>query len=120
MGDRDYRLDGAADGVLMADPERFTQVFRNLVRNAAAHTEPGDRITLTATPRNSRLEFSVADDGPEIPTDELERVFDRFHRAGPDRFGARAGTGLGLAIARVIVEATAGGSGPSLLPAGEP
>jgi two-component system OmpR family sensor kinase len=108
LGDRDYRVEGVSAGVLHADPERLNQVLRNLVRNAAAHTRPGDSITVTATARGPRLEFAVADHGPGIPADELERVFDRFHRATSERYGHPSGTGLGLAIARAIVEAHGG------------
>jgi signal transduction histidine kinase len=108
LGDRDYLVDAPAHGVLEADPERLNQVLRNLVRNAAAHTRTGERIAVSVTPRGSRLEFAVADDGPGIPPTELERVFDRFHRAGSDRRGPHSGTGLGLAIARAIVDAHGG------------
>ena len=106
LGDRDYRLQGVREGVIEADPERLSQVFRNLTRNAAVVTKPGDRITVTATPRDGRLEFAVSDAGPGIPLADLDRIFDRFHRA--ETAGVRGGTGLGLAIARAIVEAHGG------------
>ena len=108
MGERDYRLESAQRGTLWADPERLNQVFRNLVRNAAANTEPGGRITVTATARRPRMEFAVSDHGRGIPADELERIFDRFHRADGHAYGQHPGTGLGLAIARAIVEAHVG------------
>lgn len=108
LGDRDYRVEGISEGVLHADPERLNQVLRNLVRNAAAHTRAGDRIAVRAMPRGSRLEFAVADHGPGIPAEEIERVFDRFHRANSESYGHPSGTGLGLAIARAIVEAHGG------------
>jgi signal transduction histidine kinase len=108
LGERDYRVEGPAGGSLETDPDRLNQVVRNLIRNAVAHTNPGERITVTLTPRGRRLEFAVADQGPGIPAVELERVFDRFHRAGADRYGGHSGTGLGLAIARAIVEAHGG------------
>ena len=117
MGDRDYRLEGIHEGVIEADPERLSQVFRNLARNAAGVTEPGDRITVTATPRDGWLEFAVSDAGPGIPLVDLDRVFDRFHRAESDG-GRRGGTGLGLAIARAIVEAHGGRIWVEVPPAG--
>lgn len=106
LGARRYELVGVSEGVLEADPERLTQVFRNLVRNAVAATGPDGRIQINASRRDGSLEFTVSDDGPGIPPDELERVFDRLHRAGGD--SAKNGTGLGLPIARAIVEAHGG------------
>jgi signal transduction histidine kinase len=107
FGERDFRLQGV-DGTLEADPDRITQVMRNLVRNAAAHTSPGDQVSVAAHARNGHLEISVSDSGPGIPADELERIFERFHRIDPSRSRDRGGSGLGLAIARAIIEAHGG------------
>jgi signal transduction histidine kinase len=104
FGDRNFQLD-PVDGILHADPARLTQVLRNLIRNAVAHTEPGDRVSILARARDHQLAICVSDTGPGIAPDQLERIFDRFHRgasSGP------AGSGLGLAIARAIVEAHGG------------
>jgi signal transduction histidine kinase len=108
LGERDYQVTAARVGVLEADPERLHQVLRNLVRNAVSVTRPGDRITVTAIPRDGRLEFAISDQGPGIPEGELERVFDRFHRTDHARDREGGGTGLGLAIAKAIVEAHGG------------
>ena len=108
LGDRAYRVEGPAGGTLQGDPHRLEQVLRNLVRNAIAVTDPGDPITVTATPVDGRLEFAVADRGPGIPPEELDKVFDRFHRTRDGRDRRRGGTGLGLAIARALVEAHGG------------
>ncbi len=99
----------AVSGTLNADPDRLTQVLRNIVRNAVAHTQEGDRITVTARPLvGHRLEICVSDTGPGIPAEELEHVFERFHRVGQGRARDAGGSGLGLAIARAIVEAHGG------------
>jgi signal transduction histidine kinase len=107
FGERDFRLQ-AVDGTLRADPDRLTQVLRNLVRNAVAHTELGDRVLIVARARGGRLEISVSDTGPGIPPDQLERIFERFHRLDGGRSRDTGGTGLGLAIARAITEAHGG------------
>ena len=107
FGERDFRLH-AVDGTLQADPDRLTQVLRNLVRNAVAHTERGDRVSVFAGAHDGQLEILVSDTGPGIPSDQLEQVFERFHRVDGSRSRDRGGSGLGLAIARAIVEAHGG------------
>jgi two-component system OmpR family sensor kinase len=107
FGDRDFHLEPVA-GTLQADPDRLTQVLRNLVRNAVAHTEPSGRVAVVARAHDGRLAITVADDGPGIPADQLERVFERFHRVDEARAREGGGTGLGLPIARAIVEAHGG------------
>jgi heavy metal sensor kinase len=108
LGDRDFRIDGDRTGTLVADPERLSQVFRNLVRNAVQHTGPGGRIKVSVRAHPQEIEFSVTDDGPGIPPDELASVFERFHRVDSGRSRDEGGSGLGLAIARAIVEAHGG------------
>lgn len=107
FGERDFELQ-PVEGTLYADPDRLTQVLRNLVRNAVTHTNPGDRIVVTAHPRDGRLEISVSDTGAGIPPEELERIFERFHRVDGGRSRDTGGSGLGLAIARAITEAHGG------------
>ena len=107
FGERDLGL-VAVTGTLDADPDRLTQVMRNLVRNAVAHTNPGDRVEVVAHPDGEQLQISVADTGSGIPPDELDHIFERFHRVDRSRSRDSGGTGLGLAIARAIVEAHGG------------
>jgi len=88
---------------VIADPERIGQVLRNLLGNAAKHTPAGTAIELRAHRDEDRVWFAVADWGPGIPGDELERVFAKFGR-GRDAEGARTpGAGLGLYLSRRIV-----------------
>ena len=107
FGDRDFQFH-AVDGTLQADPDRLTQVLHNLVRNAVAHTERGDRIAVLARAHDGQLDISVSDTGPGIPPDQLEQVFERFHRVDGSRSRDHGGSGLGLAIARAIIEAHGG------------
>ena len=107
FGERDFHLQ-AVDGRLEADPDRLTQVLRNLVRNAVVHTNPGDRVTVAARARDSRLEITVTDSGPGIPPEQLDHIFERFHRLDGSRSRDSGGSGLGLAIARAIIEAHGG------------
>jgi two-component system, OmpR family, sensor kinase len=107
FGDRDFQLQ-AVDGTIEADPDRLTQVLRNLVRNAVTHTKQGDRVVVAASGRDGRLEIAVSDTGPGIPPDQLELVFERFRRLDGGRSRDSGGSGLGLAIARAITEAHGG------------
>ena len=108
LGEREYRIEGDRSGTLVADPDRLSQVLRNLVRNAVEHTRPGDAIEISVHGRPREVEFAIVDTGPGIPPEELANVFERFHRVDPGRSRDRGGSGLGLAIARAIVKAHGG------------
>jgi len=83
------------------------QALFNLFDNAAKYSPPGGRLSVEARLAGSRIEIIVRDEGPGIAEADLERIFEKFHRAeSGDR--RRAGTGLGLAIARGFVEAMGG------------
>lgn len=104
---RDVRLESfllPADLRLRVDPARMRQVLGNVVANAIRHSPDGGRIVLTARANDGRPRLEVVDEGPGIPADELERVFERFYRSDRARSGDEGGAGLGLAIARWIVE----------------
>jgi len=107
---RRFELVGVPAGTLMADPDRLAQALRNLLGNAVEQTQPDDGLVrLSVLPGGEgRLRFVVDDDGPGIPPDQRERVFDRFHRTDSARDRASGGTGLGLAIVRAIADAHGG------------
>jgi two-component system, OmpR family, sensor kinase len=110
LADRRFELGPIPAGTLRADPDRLAQALRNLLSNAIAHTAPGEGLVRLAVELDGtdRLLFVVEDDGPGIPADQRERVFDRFHRTDTARDRASGGTGLGLAIVRAIAEAHVG------------
>jgi two-component system OmpR family sensor kinase len=110
IADRRFELGPVPAGALRADPDRLAQALRNLLSNAIAHTAPGEGLVRLGVEREGtdRLRFVVEDDGPGIPADQRERVFDRFHRTDAARDRASGGTGLGLAIVRAIAEAHEG------------
>jgi two-component system sensor histidine kinase KdpD len=92
--------------VSMAIPQ-IDQVLTNLLENAAKYAPPGTPITITALIVDDTLQVSVADQGPGIPADERERIFDRFYRlSGPET--SSGGAGLGLAICKYWIEAHGG------------
>jgi two-component system, OmpR family, sensor kinase len=110
LAERRFQLGEVPDGSLAADPDRLAQALRNLIANAISHTAEGrGMVRLLLVPRpGSRLALVVEDDGPGIPPEQRERVFDRFHRTDSARDRASGGTGLGLAIVRAIAEAHGG------------
>jgi two-component system sensor histidine kinase ChvG len=87
---------------------RLVQVLRNLIANAISFSPPGGVITLSARREGRRMVIAVADQGPGIPSDKLEAIFDRFYSERPpgEKFGTHSG--LGLSISRQIVEAHGG------------
>ena len=63
---------------VLADPEKMQQIILNLLSNAVKFTEPGGTITLSANPAGKCIEIRVADTGPGIPAEKLDRIFDAF------------------------------------------
>jgi signal transduction histidine kinase len=89
---------------VICDERRLGQVLANLVANAVRHSPDEGAVVLHAGRRNGRVRYEVADEGPGIPPEEAERVFERFYRSDRARSQDEGGSGLGLAIARWIVE----------------
>jgi two-component system, OmpR family, sensor histidine kinase KdpD len=88
------------------DATLITQVFTNLLENAAKHTPAGTRVMLSATPDMDAIRIVVDDTGPSLPEGDPERLFVKFQR-GRDESNT-GGAGLGLAICRAIVNAHGG------------
>ena len=86
------------------DHARLFQVIGNLIANAIKFSPGGSRITLRAQRRGDHVACVVSDQGPGIPADQIEKVFERFVQVNNDQ----RGLGLGLFIAKRIVEAHAG------------
>lgn len=97
-------IEAAAGLRVQADPDRLQQVLTNLLNNAVAASPPQGRITVTASRRGDEIRLAVADQGPGVPPELREKVFERFHQLTPAHKRSRGGTGLGLTIAKHIVE----------------
>jgi two-component system sensor histidine kinase BaeS len=93
---------------LSVDRDRMMQVIHNLLDNAIRHTPAGGTVTVGLDASAGEAHLSVADTGPGIPPEEIDRIFDRFYRLDPARSRASGGTGLGLAIVKTLVEAHGG------------
>jgi signal transduction histidine kinase len=108
--DRRFELPPVPSGRLDADPDRLAQALRNLIENAIVHTaEPDGLVALAVEPlAGGRVRLVVEDDGPGIPEDQRERVFERFHRTDQARDRVSGGAGLGLSIVRAIAQSHGG------------
>jgi signal transduction histidine kinase len=91
-----------------ADPERLSQLFGNLVRNALRFTLEGGLVSLRAERDDGAVRVTVEDTGVGIPPDRLPHLFERFYRGDEARDRASGGAGLGLAIVKELVEAMGG------------
>jgi len=90
------------------DSYQVSQVLRNLLDNAVAHTAKGGSITVTAEQQGKWVEVAVTDTGEGIPAEDLPHIFERFYRVDKSRARATGGSGLGLTIAKRLVEAHGG------------
>ena len=96
---------GEVEVTALGDEERVLQIGRILVENALVHTPPGTPVRLAAARRNSSALLAVEDEGPGIPPEHSDHIFDRFYRL---EGAVASGSGLGLAIARELAELMGG------------
>lgn len=83
---------------IIADKQQIMQVFQNIIENAIRFSPPKGVITIAARPQGEFIVFSVADQGPGVPREHQDRLFERFYRSE-----FNGGTGLGLAICKHII-----------------
>ena len=93
--------------MLDLDPVLFEQVLFNLLDNAAKYASPQTTVLIQSWQDGETVKLQILDEGSGIPPEELDRIFDKFHRA-EKQDQVRAGTGLGLAISRGFIEAMGG------------
>ena len=93
--------------VLGAEP-RLRQVVDNLLTNARVHTPAETPIHIRLGSEDAEAALEVDDEGPGVPVDEAERIFERFYRTDGSRASSQSGAGLGLAIVHSLVEAHRG------------
>lgn len=104
--------------IATVDPEKFRMLLRNILENAAKYSGPGSgRTVLRMETTATSVVLRIADDGPGVPPEHRERIFEPFYRADPSRAKSPAGYGLGLSMAKrialahggdLILEATSG------------
>lgn len=96
-----------ADLRVSADPDLLARALGNILRNANRHAPEGG-ITVSAERSGERVCLHIRDEGPGVPEDALEKIFDPFYRVDDSRTRDTGGAGLGLAIVKTCVEACRG------------
>ena len=91
------------DLTVQGDAEKLARVFGNILKNAAAYSDPQTKITVSARRAEQDVIIRFQNRGEDIPAEKLEALFDKFYRLDQARSTGTGGTGLGLAIAREIV-----------------
>jgi two-component system OmpR family sensor kinase len=102
---------GCAGTVLYGDARLYSRVFDNVIANAVQYSREGGTVDVDATWVEAepgawspdRVRFAVTNNGPRIPAEEWERIFERFHRLDASRSRRTGGSGLGLSICRAVV-----------------
>ncbi|MEM9421393.1 MAG: HAMP domain-containing sensor histidine kinase, partial [Pseudomonadota bacterium] len=98
--------------IVFGSPSTLGQVFRNLIDNALSFSPQGGSVRMTLAEATDEdgpvVKVAVADDGPGIPTENLDHIFDRFYTKRPDGAAFGNNSGLGLAICRQVAKSHGG------------
>lgn len=105
---RQISLSSNGPVIVTGDDTRLRQVLGNLVRNALVHTPQNSPIEIAVTTGDSVGRISVADHGPGLANEDMNRIFEPFYRADPSRSRDSGGSGLGLSIVSAVVTAHGG------------
>ncbi|MBS0555335.1 MAG: heavy metal sensor histidine kinase [Proteobacteria bacterium] len=106
--ERQVRIVRQGQASVQGDRLMLRRALSNLISNALRHTPAGGQITIEIDADAAGVRLVVCNGGDPIPPDQLERIFDRFHRGSAQRESRGEGAGLGLAITRSIVQAHGG------------
>jgi two-component system sensor histidine kinase SenX3 len=96
-------VNGGTPGLhVFGNAELIEAAVTNLVANAVAYSEPGSTVTVSTHAEGDMVLVSVVDQGIGIPSEELDRIFERFYRVDPARHRSTGGTGVGLSIVKHV------------------
>jgi two-component system, OmpR family, sensor kinase len=103
IGERELRIENDRPLPVDGNPDELHRMVLNLLDNAVRHTPPGSAIELRLRAEGADAVVEVADDGPGVPRERREQIFERFvHGDGPADTAVGGGSGLGLAIVRAV------------------
>lgn len=103
---------------VLGDAKRLRQIIDNLMENCFRYAEQGATIIVSLKREAEFAELTISDNGPGVPVEDLESIFDRFYRAETSRDRSSGGTGLGLSLVRAWAEAQGGSARAYLDPMG--
>jgi two-component system OmpR family sensor kinase len=106
--ERPIDVDSQNPLVVLGAESRLRQVVDNLLTNARVHTPAATPVHVRLAAEDERSVLEISDEGPGVPAEEAEPIFERFHRVDRSRARSQGGVGLGLAIVRSVVEAHGG------------
>ena len=92
------------DIAFLLDPDDFSMIVRNLLRNACNYSEQNEKIEINLLLDNSEVILSVLDKGRGISMSDQERIFERFYRVDKGRSRSLGGTGIGLSLVKHAIE----------------
>jgi two-component system, OmpR family, sensor kinase len=104
-GGHEISIDAPAGAEVSGARDELHRLVLNLMENALRHTDPGTAVEATVERRNGEVVLAVEDDGPGIPLEQREKVFERFYRGSGEQSGS---SGLGLSIVRAVAESHQG------------
>jgi two-component system OmpR family sensor kinase len=116
--ERPIDVESTGQLVVLGSESRLRQVVDNLLGNARVHTPALTPIQVRLADEGSQVVLEVADQGPGVPAEERDRIFERFYRTDRSRTRSNGGVGLGLAIVRSVAEAHGGAVGYRARPGG--
>lgn len=99
-----YSWNIVGNHLLQVDEQRIRQVFANIIQNSLKHANDHVHVVLRAQVNNEMAVFALEDNGPGVPNEELQKIFEPFYRVDKARSKNRNGSGLGLAICKIVVE----------------
>jgi signal transduction histidine kinase len=104
-GDHEISVSAQGGAEVEGARDELHRLVLNLLENALRHTDPGTAVEASVERRNGEVVLAVEDDGPGIPDELADKVFDRFFRGAGDRSGS---SGLGLSIVRAVASSHRG------------
>ena len=106
--DGQVQIEIPAELEALAEPDLLTRALANLVRNSLRYAGNAGPVTIKAAKDGDAVVLTVSDEGPGVPEEKLQQIFDPFYRLEASRSSDTGGIGLGLAIVKTCVEACRG------------
>jgi signal transduction histidine kinase len=107
-GQHDLRVEASEPVMVLGTRDELHRVALNLMENAVKHTPDGTQIRARVERRDGTAVLTIEDDGPGVPPELRDRLFERFVRGSGDRGGGSGSFGLGLSIVRAVAEGHGG------------